>query len=264
MMTRNDTVLEARALAYVADGTTLLSNVDLQLHAGEVLGIVGPNGAGKSTLLKLLAGIEVPSSGQVLLDAAPLHASEKTARELGWLEQRPQVQWSLQVEQVVALGRLPHGDADTAHAEQSIAHAFATTATDGLRERAFHSLSEGEKVRVHLARVLAAEPRIVLADEPVAALDPWYQLQVLDLLRAEARRGKAVALVLHDLQLAARYCERLLVLDRGTVKACGPAAETLTESLLADVWRIAASFDSATLALTIHGRLPASTQNATA
>jgi iron complex transport system ATP-binding protein len=116
-------------------------------------------------------------------------------------------------------------------------------------------LSEGEKMRAHLARVLAGEPRLILADEPIAALDPWHQLQVLELLRSEAARGTGVVLVLHDLQLAARYCDRLLLLDSGRAAACGTPREVLTAQALATIWRIDASVDSATLRIVINGRV---------
>ncbi|MGV3590835.1 MAG: ABC transporter ATP-binding protein [Gammaproteobacteria bacterium] len=249
-------ILSADALRLTTGGVALLDGVDVQMRAGEVLGIVGPNGAGKSTLLKVLAGVLQPDSGNVLLEGSSLaaHPPQARARKLAYLEQRPHVYWPLQVEQVVALGRLPHGDADTPQAQQAIDAALRATATDKLRTRSFHTLSEGERVRVHLARVLACEPRIVLADEPVAALDPWHQLHVLELLRIEAARGTTIALVLHDLQHAARHCERLLVLDGGTVRACGRPVDVLNAALLAEVWRVEATVDSATLSVTIHGR----------
>jgi iron complex transport system ATP-binding protein len=250
------TLLSANSLTVTAGGAILLDAVSLQVHAGEVLGIVGPNGAGKSTLLKALAGVVTPQSGDVMLDTQALATipANARARMLAYLEQRPFVQWPLKVAQVVGLGRLPYGDSANVQAQQAIDAALSATDTETLRARAFHSLSEGEKVRVHLARVLAGAPRIVLADEPIAALDPWHQLQVLDLLRAEAARGRAVAMVLHDLQLAARYCDRLVLLDRGRMVSCGTPREVLTNATLASIWRLDASIDSATLSITIHGR----------
>lgn len=266
MNATGDIVLAAEGLSLNLGGNTLLDGVALQLRAGEVVGIVGPNGAGKSTLLKTLAGVQAPNAGAVLLDGKPVLAMAPVARArvLAWLEQSPVVHWPLVVEQVVALGRLPHGDNDSARIQAVLARALEATDCSALRTRSFHTLSEGEKVRVHLARVLVGEPRIVLADEPIAALDPWHQLQVLDLLRTEAARGTAVALVLHDLQLAARYCDRLLLLNHGRVVACGTPREVLTDAVLAAIWRVDARFDSATLSLTIHGRASASAQSALA
>jgi iron complex transport system ATP-binding protein len=174
---------------------------------------------------------------------------------LAYLEQGPSVHWPLQVRQVVGFGRLPHGDLAGSHARQIVDIALTRTDCARLQQRDFHTLSEGEKMRVHLARVLAGEPRILLADEPTAALDPWHQLQVLELLRAEAARGIGVLLVMHDLALAARFCDRLLVLHEGRAVLSGPPREVLNAATLAEVWRLDATFDSATLGLMIHGRL---------
>jgi iron complex transport system ATP-binding protein len=257
MSDATDNVLSARDLGVDAGGRALLDKVSVQLRAGEVLGIVGPNGAGKSTLLKVLAGVLVPDTGKVLLAGKALAtvAPAARARWLGYLEQRPFVQWPLTVAQVAGLARLPHADFGSTAAQQAIDAALLATDTTALRARAFQTLSEGEKMRAHLARVLAGSPRVILADEPIAALDPWHQLQVLELLRTEAARGTAIALVLHDLQLAARFCDRLLLLDGGRAAACGAPGVVLTTEMLAAIWRIDASIDSDTLRLVIHGRL---------
>jgi iron complex transport system ATP-binding protein len=249
-------LLAARGLTVTAAAQALIENVNVQLHAGEVLGIVGPNGAGKSTLLKVLAGIRVPDAGEVLLMDKSLAATPplERARLLAYLEQRPFVQWPLTVAQVAGLARLSYADFGSAGAQVLIDTALAATDTTALRGRAFQTLSEGEKMRAHLARVLAGAPRIILADEPIAALDPWHQLQVLELLRAEAAGGRAVAVVLHDLQLAARFCDRLLLLSEGRTIACGPPREVLSAETLAAIWRIEASVDSDTLRIDIHRR----------
>ena len=266
MSTASNILLAASGLTVTADARALLDGVGLQVQAGEVLGVVGPNGAGKSTLLKLLAGVQAPDAGSVLLLNAPLAAMTPSARArtLGYLEQRPQVHWPLTVAQVAGLARLPYGDFGSNGAQRIVNAALEATDTTALRGRAFHTLSEGEKMRAHLARVLAGEPRLILADEPIAALDPWHQLQVLELLRSEAARGTGVVLVLHDLQLAARYCDRLLLLDNGRTAACGTPREVLTAQTLATIWRIDASVDSATLRIVINGRLPAFAQEASA
>jgi iron complex transport system ATP-binding protein len=249
-------LLNASGLTVTAEARALLDDVSLQLHAGEVLGVVGPNGAGKSTLLKVLSGVQSPNTGSVQLLNAPLAATTPSARArvLAYLEQRPQVHWPLSVAQVAGLARLPHDDFGSPVAERIVQAALDATDTTALRARAFHTLSEGEKMRAHLARVLAGSPRVILADEPIAALDPWHQLQVLELLRGEAARGTGVILVLHDLQLAARFCDRLLLLDSGRTAACGTPRDVLTAESLADIWRIDASVDSATLRIVIHGR----------
>ncbi len=257
MTTTPDILLAATGLTVSAAGLALLENVNVQLHAGEVLGIIGPNGAGKSTLLKVLAGVQAPDAGKILLLNKPLHTTTplERARLLGYLEQRPFVHWPLTVAQVAGLARLAHDDFGSAGAQRLIDAALDATDTTGLRARTFQTLSEGEKMRAHLARVLAGAPRVILADEPIAALDPWHQLQVLELLRTEAARGKAVAVVLHDLQLAARFCDRLLLLDGGHAIVCGTPREVLSAETLAAIWRIEASVDSDTLRIEIHRRL---------
>ncbi len=253
-------LLSASGLTVHAGAAVLLDAVALEVHAGEVLGIVGPNGAGKSTLLKTLAGVTPVDAGEVLLDGKPLAAlpASTRARLLAYMEQRPSVHWPLLVRQVVALGQLPHGSVESRPAQHAIAAALAGTDTESLQARQFHTLSEGEKMRVHLARVLAGSPRLILADEPTAALDPRHQLQVLALLRAEAVRGTGIILVLHDLGLAARYCDRLLLLSDGRALECGAPREVLTPANLATIWRIDAALDSATLSLIIHGAVPPS------
>jgi iron complex transport system ATP-binding protein len=256
MSPSSDILLAASAVTVTAAEHTLLADVGLELRAGEVLGIVGPNGAGKSTLMKVLAGVQAPAAGTVLLLNKSLAATAPAARArvLGYLEQRPFVHWPLTVAQVAGLARLPYGDFGSDGAQRLIDAALRATDASALSSRTFQILSEGEKMRAHLARVLAGSPRVILADEPIAALDPWHQLQVLELLRAEAARGTGVVLVLHDLQLAARYCDRLLLLDRGRAVASGAPRDVFTAQTLAEVWRVDASFDSDTLQLIIHGR----------
>lgn len=251
-------LLEARNLALQVGKRQLLEEVSLQVHAGELLGVIGPNGAGKSTLLKILAGVLPADRGELLLERQPFSAvhPQLRARKLAWLEQRPTVQWPLAVRQVVALGRLPHGGRMDSTAQQAIANAMRGTDTTGFAERPFHTLSEGEKLRVNLARVLATGASVLLADEPVAALDPWHQLQVLELLQTLAHAGMGIIVVLHDLALAARFCDRLLLLDHGRLVATGNAEAVLTPAHLAAVYRLDAGFDVSDQHLRVHGRLP--------
>jgi len=241
-------LLQVRGLSVTADGTTLLRALDLQLDCGELVGVIGPNGAGKSTLLRCLAGIETASTGQVLLDALPLQSAtlEQRARAIAWLEQRPQLHWPLSVEQVVSLGRLPWRDLPQAQpAAALVQRALERCDLLQLRTREFHSLSEGEKLLVNLARVLAVEARLVLADEPTAALDPRQQLRVMELLQQEAHTGKAVLAVLHDLTLAARFCSRLILLHQGGIVAAGAPEAVLTPQHLATVYGVRGAYDPA-------------------
>lgn len=257
MNAASNILLAAKHLALQIDARALLTDVSLQLQAGELLGVVGPNGAGKSTLLKMLAGVRAPDSGTLLLDgkAFDSYPAAQRARMLAYLEQRPSVHWPLSVRQVVALGRLPHGEL-ALHGVAAIDEAMAYTDTAALQQRSFHTLSEGEKMRVNLARVLATQPRLILADEPTAALDPWHQLQVLELLRKLASEGMGILVVLHDLGLAARFCERLVLLDNGRVISSGSPREVLTREHLAGTYHIDAELLPDTLSLVTRGRLP--------
>jgi iron complex transport system ATP-binding protein len=233
---------------------TRVDGISLKVEAGEVVGIIGPNGAGKSSLLKLLAGLQQADSGELLLVGKALaqHAPLDRARLLGYLEQRPVLHWPFTVRQVVALGRLPHGDAECGSGVAAIAAAMTQCDVARYATRNFLQLSEGEKMRVQLARLLAGQPRVLLADEPTASLDPARQHEVMALLRQQAKTGCGVVVTLHDLTTAARYCDRLLLLQQGRVLASGTAANVLTPALLAQTFQIDASFDTSSATVIIQ------------
>ena len=210
-----------------------LQGLNLDLYAGEVVGLIGPNGAGKSTLLSALAGL-LDYSGQINLETQNLASFSATqrARRIALQPQFVESAWSLSVHDVVSLGRLPWGDAD-----QKIIHAAMHRANvSALARRRVDELSGGEKARVWLARVLANQASILLVDEPVASLDIRYQRDVMELLREYALSGHAVIIAIHDLSLAARYCDRLCLLDAGRQVKTGRAEEVLQEALLGAVF----------------------------
>ncbi|HAV88141.1 MAG TPA: ABC transporter ATP-binding protein [Pseudomonas sp.] len=217
-----------------------LHGIDLTLTPGQMLGLIGPNGSGKSTVLQCLAGIQT-HAGQVALegrDARQLPASIR-ARRIGLLPQACQSAWALSVSDVVALGRLPWHDRDAA----AIGRAIEQTGISAwLGERVDH-LSGGEQARVWLARVLAGEPQLLLADEPIASLDLLHQRNVMQLLREYAAGERGVIVALHDLALAARYCDRLCLLHGGRVQAAGTPAEVLTEANLQAVFGVEVKVD---------------------
>jgi len=227
------------------DGRTILSDIGLTVRPGRFVGLVGPNGAGKTTLLRLLAGLITPNRGRVTLDGRPLSAMgrEERARRIAALFQGAGVGWPMTVREIVALGRMPHRRAFASPTEAddaAVARAMARTDILSLADRAEPTLSSGERMRALLARALAVEAPWLLVDEPVTALDPAHQLDAMALLRAIAREGTGVVAVLHDLTLAARFCDRIVVLAGGRLVADGTPEEALTNGLLARAFGITA------------------------
>ncbi|WP_369959948.1 heme ABC transporter ATP-binding protein [Pseudomonas benzenivorans] len=226
-------MLCAQSLAVRRGGRSVLADIDLRLQPGEVLGVLGPNGAGKSTLLGALCGELPPAQGLVLLDERPLGAwsGPERARRLAVLPQSSTLNFAFRVEQVVAMGRLPHASGRLRDGEIVEAALQAADAAH-LGGRCYLELSGGERQRVHLARVLAqlwpgGEGQVLLLDEPTSMLDPLHQHTTLQAVRTFAEQGAAVLVILHDLNLAARYCDRLLLLERGRPHALGTPQQVL-------------------------------------
>lgn len=227
---------------------TVLRAIDADLRGGELVGIVGPNGAGKSTLVRAMLGLVPAVQGRVTIDDSDVAAlaPRDVARALAYLPQGQTLHWPLSVERLVSLGRLPHlapmsriGTDDRLMIEQAM-HRAGVTALAG---RNAIELSGGERARVMLARALAVGAKGLVVDEPLAALDPGHQIDVMGLLAREAADGALVVAVLHDLTMAARYCTRLLLVDRGRLIADGTPAEVLTQDRLHDVYGIDALID---------------------
>lgn len=237
--------LEARDISVTLGERPALRAVDAELRAGEMLGLVGPNGAGKTTLLRVLAGLLKPDTGHVACGGTMLTRLRRTelARHIAFLGQGGDASWPLAVEALVALGRLPNrrpfGE-DTERDRAAVARAMALCNVDAFAERPVGTLSGGERRRVLLARALAVEAQWLLADEPLAGLDPLHQLETMDLLRRIARGGTGVVVVLHDLSLAARFCDRLLLLNHGRLAAEGAPEQVLDDARLAEVFGISA------------------------
>ena len=237
--------LTAQRLNVELAGRLVLNDISLSLASGHLVALVGPNGAGKTTLLRALAGL-LPSDGVIHVGGAALSSLglRDRARRFAYLPQGHIVHWPLPARDIVALGRYPHGATDPARlsAEDSEAVLRAMRATDVVEfsDRRVTELSGGERSRVALARVLAVEAPVILADEPTASLDPRYQLDVMKTLRAAADQGVLVIVVTHDLGLAARFADTVLVLSEGRLVAQGAPAAALSEQVMADVFRISA------------------------
>ncbi|CAL9280947.1 ABC transporter ATP-binding protein [Streptomyces sp. SudanB91_2054] len=234
--------LVADRVSRAFDGRLILDGVSLAPRPGSVTGLLGPNGSGKSTLLRLLSGVLAPASGVVTLDGRPLGdwGRRAVARRVAVVEQHADTLVELTVLDVVRLGRIPHrrawasaGDAD----EDAVRTALERTGLTDHADRFWRTLSGGERQRVQIARALAQEPRELLLDEPTNHLDVQHQLELLNLI-AELPVTSVVAL--HDLNLAAMYCDQVVVLRQGRVVAAGPPGDTLTESLIADVYGVRA------------------------
>ena len=235
-------MLEAQQLSVTLGGRRIVHPLDLSLSKGELVGLIGANGSGKSTLLRALAGLLPAESGKILLSGKPLPQLplDEVARTMAYLPQSPECHWPLTADRVVALGRLPFQGSSSELNAHHITRALAAVDALHLRERAVNELSGGERARVFLARALAGDPSFLLIDEPAAGLDPYHQLQLMELLQALAQEERGILVVLHDLGLAARFCGRLLLLNEGNLIASGCTETVLTDSLLAQAHHISA------------------------
>ncbi len=223
----------------------VLSGVDFEARPGELVGLIGPNGAGKSTLLRAILGLVARRAGEISIGGASLEALKpfELAKSVAYLPQSPAIHWPVTVERLVALGRLPHLDAwhrPGADDAAAIRRALVATDTAGLARRNVLTLSGGERARVLLARALAVEAPILLVDEPVSALDPYHQFQVMDYLKAHTGKGQTIVVVLHDLSLASRYADRLYLIDEGRIAASGQPDAVLSDANLKAIYKIQA------------------------
>ena len=254
--------LTVRNLGFAHARQPTLEGIDTVFEAGKLSVILGPNGAGKSTLLACLAGLLKPDTGIAHLDDEDINSMAPTARaqRIGLLPQGAETHWAITSEALVALGRIPHMRGAGASTDdcRAISSAMWATATEGFANRPVTQLSGGERARVLLARVLAGEPQWMLADEPLANLDPGFQLDILGLLRRQAEAGKGVVAVLHDLHHAVRFADHVLLLHHGEVFAQGSVEDVITPENLAQVYGIDAQLfkdDDGATQLVIKGKV---------
>lgn len=217
----------------------VVDQVSTELRAGDLVGLIGPNGAGKTTLMRGALGL-LPHQGHSSLSALPANAR---ARAVAWLPQTREIAWPVSVETLVMLGRVPHlgaGQSPRAEDHAAVSKALAAMDLTGFATRPATALSGGEQARVLMARALAQNCPLIMADEPVAGLDPRHQIATLAHLQSLTQSGKAALVSLHDLGLAARFCDRLILMDRGQKIAEGPPEDVLTEDHLRRVFGITA------------------------
>ncbi len=234
-----EVALRGRGLSLAYGGRPILDGVDLDVRSGEVLALVGPNGAGKSSLLSLLSGDLEPDHGRVEVDGQPVShwTTVELALRRGVLLQQVDLSFPFTVLQVVRMGRSPWAGLEQEDDDDlAVLDAMVETDVTDLADRVYMSLSGGERARAALARVLAQRPGILLLDEPTAALDIRHQEQVLSLARCRAEQGDAVAVVMHDLGLAAAHADRIVVLSHGQVRAQGAPRDVMTAELLSEVY----------------------------
>jgi ABC-type cobalamin/Fe3+-siderophores transport system ATPase subunit len=214
---------------------TRVKHASLDLQRGEMLGLIGPNGAGKSTLLNAMAGV-IGSDGKIQVEDNDIKTldSKHRARLIGLQPQSVNSAWSIGVTDVVELGRLPWGDRD----KDAIQQAIKWADIEAFSYRKIDELSGGERARVWLARVLAGRPQVLLVDEPIANLDIHYQLSVMNVLKTYAQNNHGVIVAIHDLSLAARYCDRLCLMHEGNIIAIGKPEKVLDEEILSNTYGI--------------------------
>ncbi len=235
--------LSAHTISVAIGETSLLNNVSITLPVGQVTGVLGANGAGKSTLLKVLAGSLTPTTGRVSLRGKALSSfsARELAKERAVMTQESAVSFPFQANEVVAMGRDPWQEqAATTH--RIVQETLAAVDMSAYATRLYPSLSGGERQRIQLARCLCqvwtCTTPVILLDEPVSALDPAHQYMVLAAARARAQAGAAVLVIVHDLNLAAAYCDHLFFLKKGYCHSHGPVTDMLNTATISDVFDI--------------------------
>ncbi|HBM59879.1 MAG TPA: histidinol phosphatase [Citreicella sp.] len=226
---------------------TIVSDVSLSVAQGETLGLIGPNGSGKSSLLRLLAGLKRPSSGRIEINGQDIaHVPRRLlARQVAFVQQSAATDTNVSVRDVVRLGRTPHRSALagwSAEDEAAVAAALVRVDMTDRRAQPWQTLSGGERQRVHIARALAQSPRVMFLDEPTNHLDIHHQIEILRMVRD---LDLTSIIALHDLNLAAMFCDRIIVLQGGRIIASGTPETVLTRALLRDVFRVEAEISLA-------------------
>lgn len=240
--------IKISGLSYGVNGKTIVDDVSFEIRRNEFLGVVGPNGAGKSTLLRLLARIINPTAGGILLGGEDVsgHEAKELYKKISFLPQTSYFDFPLSVLEVVLTGRYPYLGILESESRQDIEraeHCLSLVDMEGFSRRKVTTLSGGEQQRVSIARVLAQGTDFIFLDEPSSHLDLHHKFALMELLGSLAQEGKGVVAVLHDLDLASRFCDRILVLEDGRVSALGEPSHVLSEELLSSVFKVRGSWD---------------------
>lgn len=243
-ISRNTALIGARNLTFAYAEKPVLEDISLDFQAGEFTGVIGPNGSGKSTLLKLIAGILPSPPDTVFFKDRELsdYKKKELAAAMAWIPQEKQMAFSFKVIDIVLMGRHPYlsplsfeGRDDYRIAQE----AMALTQVTEFAERSFTEISGGEKQRVMIASAISQQPEVMLLDEPTAALDIKYQMEILKILkRLNEQEGKSLILAMHDLHLASKFCQRLILLKKGKVFCEGPPSEVLKKEILEEVYEV--------------------------
>lgn len=249
------TELRASKMTIHAGKTPLITDVSFTVTRGELVVLIGPNGAGKTTALRGAMGLCQLMQGEVTLDGQAVNdlPPQQRARRISYLPQSRPLAWPNRVKDIVALGRYAFGaSASRLHKDDAAAVARAMDDCDitHLSERRADTLSGGEAARMQIARVFAAQSPLLIADEPVAALDPRHQFRIMDLIRDYVDAGNGALIVLHDLSLAARYADRIVGMKKGVIVADGATKTTLTSSFIRELYDVDAVVDGKNIRLT--------------
>ncbi len=249
-------IIQANNITLTFGQRVILNSLNINIGAGELVGLIGPNGAGKTSLLRILAKLQTADTGTVQLDGQNLDQinRKQLAQSIGYLAQGAPAHWPLQVRRLIELGRLPYlspwGKLSD-HDRQIVDLAIHQAEVEHLSERVVSTLSGGERLRVLIARMFATEPNIILADEPIAALDPYHQLHIMELFRDHCERGGSAVVVMHDLNMAARFCHRLALLHEGSIVSEGAPEQVLQPQQLREVYGIEAELQQHDSGLTV-------------
>lgn len=239
-------LLKVSDLNLKIDGAKIINNASLEIETGQIIGLIGPNGAGKSMLLKSILGLNEEAHGTVTIDDQNLNniSLKDKAKFISYAAQGAPVHWPLTVGHLVSLGRIPHlspWQSTTKEDQQLTLNAMKMTEVDHLSTRTTTSLSGGERARAMLARAIVTGSDFLFADEPIEALDPYHQIQIMNILKNLSQKGQGVLVVIHDLNVAQQYCDQLILMDNGKIIAKGVPENVLTDEFLQNTYRIKAS-----------------------